>query len=331
MIERIRPKQRNVMSLYTRISQIAADTIKRRYNPDARSGVLYFHRVMDRHCRYYPDDITIAELDRLLFELKRFFTIVPLSDILSPTESDDKPKLGISFDDGYKDNITNALPLLRKHNVPATVFIATAGLDEGILFQDKIIDIIKAASSQSLSEHNFASQGKKSDRPLIASQFAHEMKYYPLKKREEALEKMINSFDFDVNDFSRLMLSSDELLTLSKDPLITIGAHTHDHAILSTLTEYQVDHQLSHSKDVLERIIGREVDIFCYPNGNPEKDFSPEHISMIARAGFKMAFTTQDGGADQTTNRMTIPRFLPFRRQSLLRSLSAIKISGEIV
>lgn len=316
------------MSFLSSISGHLGRFVKERFNPQGRGAILYFHRMLERNDAFYPDDINSNDFENLLAALKPNFEFVPLSEITLPTSSG-KPPLGIAFDDGYKDNLL-ALPVLESFNAPATIFVATAGVHEGILWQDRIVETLKIASSEHLLNSPFSYQGKRRQRVAIAQQLMADWKRLPVEERDSEISSLMRRWEIAEEDLPILMLNERDILTLSRHPLISLGAHTHDHAILTTVSDSEAKKQIQKSHEVLTSITGVAPSLFCYPNGKPGVDFTDEHAEMVRSLGFHFAYTTADGGVDRDVDAMKIPRFLPFRKQALLRALSTIKIAGEI-
>lgn len=315
------------MKTHSVLVKLLSDFIKKKFNPLNNSCVLYFHRVLDKKDPYFPDDITVDELDKLISNLKLVFDIVSLDKIHKKRSATGKPLLGLSFDDGYLDNITNGLPVLKKHNVPATFFIASEGVQSGLLWQDLIIESLRRTDDTNLD--GMAYQGRVCEKVKISRDYQKEFKHKPLIERNRLVFDLMNKLNVNINSIPRLMMTIEDVKRLSEEPLFTIGAHTHNHVILTTEDDESSFEQIKGNKDLLEKWTGLEIDLFCYPNGATGKDFSEKHMQMVKDIGFKCAFSTTDGGIGRGTLDFSIPRFMPHRRQPLLLTLSALKISGE--
>jgi peptidoglycan/xylan/chitin deacetylase (PgdA/CDA1 family) len=156
----------------------------------------------------------------------------------------------VTFDDGYKDNYINALPILEKYKVPATIFVTTSNIG------------------------------------LVAS-FEWDKKY---------------------NEKCRaIFLSEDEIKILSRNPLIEIGAHTHNHKRLSDLKNEDQKYEIETSKNILEKIIERKVSLFAYPFGS-KRDFNMHTIKIIKNAGFLSAYENTGLLVTNRSNTLSLPR-----------------------
>lgn len=311
-----------------RLFQVICRKVVLRFNPDRQGGVLYFHRVLTSPDPYYPDDLTVDELDSLLHWLGQAFELSKLSDMKKPP-SGNKPRLGISFDDGYQDNLRLGVPVLLKHKAPATFFVASRGVKEGILWQDRLIHAVKHASAsrqlQLCARENIA--------PTVGAQLASSLlstlKRMPHSSRDRFTQSICIALDAPT--FPWLMLTQKDLQVLGGDEsgLFDIGGHTCDHTILTTESDPECRRQIAENKADLEYWLGKSISLFCYPNGSVPSDLTPLHADMVREAGYSMAFTSMDGGIGLDAHDYTLPRFLPHKKQPWLRALSALKIAGE--
>jgi peptidoglycan/xylan/chitin deacetylase (PgdA/CDA1 family) len=320
------------MSFSVFCMDILGKHVQRHFNPDKRAGILYFHRVLESSDIFYPGDITKRELRNLIRCLNRIFDIVPLTDIQNKAGINAKPKLAITFDDGYRDNLLYGLPVLEEFGVPATLFVATAGIETGILWQDVVLHCVKHAHKSSLLSYMYIGDGDFTayNRFNLGQKLISTWKYLSLPRRDSAVEGLMKICGFSKEDLPRLMLSKEDISSLDKSPLISIGAHTHNHAILTTLTESQAMDEIKDSLDILSDITGNQVSLFGYPNGKFGSDYLPVHANMLKKLGVEMAFSTMDGGVDRCTSRFHVPRFLPYRKASWMRALATMKVAGEV-
>jgi peptidoglycan/xylan/chitin deacetylase (PgdA/CDA1 family) len=103
------------------------------------------------------------------------------------------------------------------------------------------------------------------------------------------------------------MMNAGEVTALA-DAGMEIGAHTVTHPILSTLSPEQAWSEISQSKVALERLLGRRIETFAYPNGRPNKDFTGSDVEHVKKAGFRGAVTTGWACATPDADDFLIPR-----------------------
>lgn len=105
-------------------------------------------------------------------------------------------------------------------------------------------------------------------------------------------------------DSDEILLTQDELITLAKDPLVTIGCHSATHANLTSLNDEDLEHEIIASKAKLQKLIGKKIDFFAYPKGV----YSKEIITKVRQAGYTAAFTVLPGTFNVLQNDLLIPR-----------------------
>ncbi len=119
---------------------------RRRYLKENIAFVLMYHRVSDR---INDPDVTVSDknFERQMSYLKKNFNVVSLDDMVDRYKQNtksEKDTVAITFDDGFKDNYTDAYPILKKYNIPATIFIVTGYIDRNYgLSKDEIITMQK--------------------------------------------------------------------------------------------------------------------------------------------------------------------------------------------
>jgi peptidoglycan/xylan/chitin deacetylase (PgdA/CDA1 family) len=120
----------------------------------------------------------------------------------------------------------------------------------------------------------------------------------------------------------------DELVTLAADPLVTIGAHTVSHPILSKLPERQVRSEMEMSRRVIEAALGTPPQHFAYPIGDPAAA-GPREFRIASELGFKTAVTTRPGVlfADHREHLCALPRISVNGEYQQLRYLQVL-LSG---
>ena len=110
-----------------------------------------------------------------------------------------------------------------------------------------------------------------------------------------------------------MMMTPAQIKSLT-DAGMEVGGHTISHPILSTLTQQQARMEISGGKERLEKITGKAVELFAYPNGRPDQDFSGEHVKLLKELDFIAAVTTANGVARPNTDPFLLPRFTPWDR-----------------
>lgn len=281
----------------------------------ARLSVLIYHRVLERPDPYRRGDPTVAEFDWQMTLLAREFTVLPLADAVARLATGTLPARAacVTFDDGYRDNLTLAAPVLQRHGVPATFFVATDYLDGGAMWNDCLIEAVAGAPEGTLDLADL-------DLPRFeltdtASRRACLNTLLPaVKHLEPARRADVVAL---VGERCRLsappqwMLTSPELRSLHRLGF-EIGAHTCSHPILTRQDDATARRELADGRDRLAQIIGPAPRLFAYPNGKPGDDYDARHVAMARELGFDAAVCTAWGAARRGDDAFQMPRFTPW-------------------
>lgn len=297
-----------------------------KWNPQRNCGMLYFHRILNAPDPFFPDDLTVVQFRALLRHLTAIFDIITPHDWLDRDVHLKKPSLMISFDDGYEDNMV-AAKILEEFGVRGTFFVSTVGPSSGgaaqSLWQNKVLAYYRR-------QYDDASSTARAGVLSACQQMLQTLKY----QSPQSIETQV--YALTRGDYQGLeLLNPSHIRRLIKHGHC-VAPHTHNHYILSTLSEQQVQQELTKSLDVFSEISpGYQPRVFAYPNGEPGVDFTETHMRIVRDAGFEAAFSSRDGGFPIDPLRchglemFHLPRFLPHRKWAPARALSALKIAGE--
>lgn len=284
-------------------------------------SVFLFHKVPKQAHALVPCDITLASFERILDEVVSQFRVLPLEDAVARLQTGSLPRRAacITFDDGYADWMTGALPALRQRNLHATFFITTGQFDKGQLgngvpLWHERIQAAVLAHTGSVLQMGMPSLGQPSlvtlaDRQALVVQLERELKYLTLSAREQALKRLEAAAG--VRSDSLPCMSEAQLRDLHSQGF-GVGGHTINHPILDYCNETELVEEVAGVREQLAAIVGGPVAGFAYPNGRPNADFSRHHIEAVRRAGYSYAVTTHWGVANRDTSPFQIPRFTPW-------------------
>jgi len=280
-----------------------------------RLSILVYHRVISEPDPLVPDQVCAREFDWQLAVLGRWFTVLPLREAAVRLRGGTLPVRAacVTFDDGYSDNVTVALPILRRRGVPATFFLATSFIDGGIMWNDSVIETLRRAQGDTLdarcigldtlSISTIGLRRQAIERALAA------LKYLPLGERQRRVEDLAAEMSCSLP--SDLMMTAEQVRHLRVSDM-EIGAHTVTHPILAQLDPERAGSEIRDSKRRLEEITGNPVTLFAYPNGKPGRDYRREHVGMVRESGFEAAVTTAWGVAHAASDPYQLPRFTPW-------------------
>jgi peptidoglycan/xylan/chitin deacetylase (PgdA/CDA1 family) len=282
--------------------------------------VLTYHRVLPEHDALLPSEPTAATFGDDLAMLAECCTVVPLSEALARLRARELPRAAVSitFDDGYQNNYSVALPILQRFGMAATFFVATGYIDRGLMWNDRIIEAVRrfAGDRLDLRALGLGEYALRSDERRVAAlgDLLSRLKYLP--PAERAANVAAIAAQVDHGQPVRLMMDEREIAALRRAGM-EIGAHTVSHPILARLPSTEAEREIADSKRDLERIIGERVDVFAYPNGKPGSDYTREHRDIVDRAGFTAAVTTAPGCVSDSTDLLQLPRIALWRTTKL--------------
>lgn len=279
-------------------------------------SILIYHRVLPKQSVLFPEEMDADRFDRQMRYLAGNFSVMSLPDAVRSLKQGTLPRRAccVTFDDGYADNLTVALPILEKYGLTATVFVATGYIDGGCMFNDAVIEII---ANTSLPVLDFSDLGLESydmgsieSRRVCAVKILKKTRSLPPEERNGIVKKMafIAGNHALPND---LMLTRIQLVELSRRG-IEIGGHTVTHPVLTSLSDCQAQAEIAQGKQTLENWIGKPVRCFAYPVGLPGRDFMPVHATMVRELGFEIAVTTANGVANSQSDSIQLPRLMPW-------------------
>jgi len=274
--------------LYHRIADEIIDTWDLAVRPD----------VFERHLKWLKNNCHVISLNELVHDWKR--------------KKLKKNSIAITFDDGYLDNYTNAIPLLKKYGLPATFFITD---EHKSLWWDELeFYFLKSALLPphfhiiiNGEELNFdlsgetimtealkkkISEWKGMDIPTTkrAELFVavwKRLKFVDSTERQKALSAIKHWSA--INPAFPEIMSQDQIAEISANSLFEIGAHTQTHSALSTLTEEVQKEEMTGNKNYLEKLTANNIKFVSYPYG----DYNALTLDLSEKIGFAAGFTTQ--------------------------------------
>jgi peptidoglycan/xylan/chitin deacetylase (PgdA/CDA1 family) len=282
--------------------------------------VLTYHRIGNPAISpdYKPIFAATPEaLAQTLRALANSHKIVRLGEVVALAESGfavKEPTALVTFDDGYRDNLTAALPILNDLKVPATFFLTTDFLDGArIPWWDRIARIVRRSTVARLSlDHPAPVSVDLNAMPRDQAIFEVVRAYrdHPVDDEEAYFAELERRAEvrLDAADAARgLFLSWDEVRTVAGSD-IDIGAHGQTHRRLSWLSEAEQRQELERSKALLESQLGRAVAALAYPYGWPGA-FDATTERLAREAGYRVAFSAIDGvNRAGSTDRFAIRR-----------------------
>lgn len=272
--------------------------------------VLTYHRVLQEYDQII-DDLDAVQFTQQMETLAEYFNVLSLGEGLKQVRSGNisPGAVCITFDDGYRDNYDVALPILQALDLPATFFIATGYLGDGVMWNDIVIEAIRNTQMLELDLTEI-SLGKKSVSSMqnkceLVNQLIGMWRNKPLSERNELALTIKRIAQVEFKD--RIMMTHDEVRALASAGM-EIGGHTMNHPVLTSSHLDDARYDIEHGKEELEKIINKPVKYFAYPSGRFGKDYDKDHVDIVKQAGFTAAVSTNDGVVTRASQDFELPR-----------------------
>ena len=262
-------------------------------------AILNYHRITPDNNTGKPNDelaVSAKRFKEQLIFLKKYYNFVSLNNLLN-FKKKNKPSISLTFDDGYKDNLTNALPILNELNIPATIYIITKFYqNDFIVWWMELQDYIWNNSEEIKFTYN-----KRNYYFSIKNDLEKRKCFFKLRIMIKKLDKAAQVKFLETvtknnvrKNFKDEFLTKDELKILSSHPLITIGAHSHNHLSLKNLNKDECIKEINQSKKILEELTNQKINHFSYPYGTKD-DAGIREFHIVEELGFSSAVTTTVG------------------------------------
>lgn len=277
--------------------------------------VLVYHRVTSlssdpQQLAVCPDNF----LNQMSF-IKDNYPVLRFEDDWSKLK---KTSVVITFDDGYADNVREALPVLEKIGVPATFFVTTGALGGGREFWWDELERILLAEREypptfELWDDCFGRSWPTEsfvERSTFYQKIHLLIKKVDTSRREDWFRQLRYWADIaEEGRSTHRAMTVIELQKLASSGFVTIGAHTVSHTPLAALSNDEQQREIIESKRTLEGLTGRDITVFSYPFGG-KNDYNDETIRLCRNAGFVKAASNFPGQVHRWTDPYQLPRQL---------------------
>lgn len=280
-----------------------------------------YHRIADEPLDHWRIAVSPARFEEQLSVLRRTRHPLPLNDFVRRLLTNTLPPnaVALTFDDGYFDNLSAGKPRLAAADIPATVFLTTGFVGRpGEYWWDELVTILLtgtgpqhfelSTSDETMSFNLGLENGVESDassgRRAALTTIWRLLRCLEDGQREAMMIQLRSKFVTNHHSNKGRAMTCDEVRALISDGLVTIGAHTVTHPVLSSLKDEASRHEILESKRACEAMIDQPVTSFAYPYG----DFDERARDAVKFAGFIFACSTQQGPVVGTSNLFTLPR-----------------------
>ncbi len=248
---------------------------------------LCFHRVSNERSYSWPP-LGIDVFEDIIKYVVKHYEVISVFDI--NIKKLGKPKLLITFDDGYKDFIINALPILERYNLPVVLSVSTDIIEKNIMpwtqYINRVIDkcVEKGISFLCKDKRYMVNKSNASE---IALFIYKSLLGETIESRDTIIKYMVDSVGGEIDNDQ--FLSWDDLRECVKRGVF-IASHTVSHNNLVLMSEKDVEKELRLSKEIIKDRLGIETQIISYPNGM-YNDFV---VSKALEYGYKFHLTVED-------------------------------------
>jgi peptidoglycan/xylan/chitin deacetylase (PgdA/CDA1 family)/CelD/BcsL family acetyltransferase involved in cellulose biosynthesis len=285
--------------------------------------ILCYHRVNDENDPFFEAISTRAFAQHMEY-LSRCYTVVSISEIMRHLEDGTSKEslVGITLDDGYRDNFENAFPILQRYGLPATIFLTTGSIDSGEpLWFERLAEAVKKTKKEHLDlEIDIPRRFWMRTTPERLD--ANRQIFLVLRSLDNAertcwLQEILKYLGAPCESERRNKMLTWEQIRLMNANRIDFGGHTVTHPFLSKLTPSEAAWEISESKRRIEEELQQLVHYFAYPNGR-EDDFAAWSGDLLRAAGYQAAMTTRWGINYPWTDRMQLKRGGPWETDPAL-------------
>jgi peptidoglycan/xylan/chitin deacetylase (PgdA/CDA1 family) len=246
--------------------------------------------------------VSITALRDQLAYLRRHFSVVPLSEIVSRLRSGQTPGnhlAALTVDDGRRNFYEFMFPLLKKSNIPAVLFVVSSFINgEDWIWTDKILWL----SEQLEPPMELA--------PERLDGFFRKLNQLTFEARAKTIAELAARMGVNIPQApppKYAPCSWEQLREMVDSGLVEIGSHTITHPILASMSDEESLQEVAASRIQIEQKVGRRIRFFCYPNGQPG-DYRSSQIRQVQDAGYDAAVAACPGMVTGKSDLYELPR-----------------------
>ena len=287
--------------------------------------VLTYHRILpDNHpaCSLEQPGMVLSpeNLEMQFRELLHYARPILIEDWIKKQQAAELDKalyFAVTFDDGWKDNYDYAIPILKKHGIPATIFLVSKMVNSEQNFWPgrfaELLQIISRSASSSIQvveicrlfDFNSITNMQPISNEAIDHLINHAKQYSDLEIHHMLDNFYIKNPSLRATGTNRTILNNEEITAIENMDLVNFGSHTQTHQRLNdNLSMDTLLNEIVHSKADLEKLSRKTTPIFCYPNGD-----TGSKAAQLVMENYAGACTTLRGINRADCNPFKIKRF----------------------
>ena len=316
-----------------------ARRLAHRFEPGSRSLILLYHRIDSPITDPWRLAVSPERFDQHLALLRERFRTMALADLIASVRARRPPARGVAvtFDDGYADNLTLGVPLLRQYSIPATIYVTTGYLDaphefwwkqleqlflepgelaprlevdHSLLRWSSDLGPVAAYSPEHAQVHRdwIVTDPPPTARHAAFLSLLAEMETIDPGAREEMLADLFGAAGVSrASRLSHRMLTPDEARAVHASEGFEVGAHTLRHPRLSSISPMQQELEIREARVRLEEVLGKKVNTFAYPFGRAA-DFNATSVRIVRETGYSSAVAVRDIAVSRSSPLYELPR-----------------------
>lgn len=287
--------------------------------------IFNFHRVVGDHefCTGSTPFVRASTFEKLVCDIGNCFHVISLDQLVSSPRCDNsrfRCICALTFDDGWKNVYHNAFPVLRRLGLPATIFLPVGFIGTSKMFwqdllcfalgklygrRDELDDYLMQVTGAP-ARHYLGFLGRPATVSSIHRSVVRAIKSFPGPKHRQSIAAILrlSALPGFAPPDGRALLNWQEVREMQQCG-IDFGSHGMWHEMLTRLPYEEARREVFDSKAELERLLGKPVRFFAYPND----DFNPRIAGLVSEAGYTAAFIQRDRPVGQSDGYHDIPRF----------------------
>lgn len=285
--------------------------------------ILGYHRVL-------PEKKAVADMvqdsmwvspsnfEKQIQWMTRVGNIVSVDTLVGGNIKKDRPNFAITFDDGWLDNYEYAFPILKKYNIPATIFISTNAIETNEMFWTEEIfyktslAIREEQSSNVLNflkSHDIMHKTKKNKEVgELLNSFVQQLKFLDSHIRLSIICEYYEKIRVSREKVTGQILGWDHIKEMHQHN-VTYGSHTHNHMITKGAEPSTIFNEMVLSKKIIEQHLNSECKWFCYPNALFNSD---DHL-LLQKAGYDYGVILKSEIIKRDVSSYYLPRFIVYQ------------------
>lgn len=253
---------------------------------------------------YLHDEKSQEQFEKTLLWFRNRYKLISIRELREHIYKGEKLQNAcmLSVDDGWRSTYEIIFPVMKKYNVPFTIFVSPRVMETGMNFWYYTM--------------KFCNEEELKDIMIKRNYFSEDVRKYPcdLIFKEILIDEVYDVLNEYLSkhqevEIPRGFMNTSEIVELHQSGLVEVGAHTMIHPILKLENDSISSSEIKKSVVELSSIINHEVKSFAYPNGIEGVDYCDREMEFAKQAGIDMAFSVNPGVINNKTNPLSIPRW----------------------